>query len=649
MVMSAILLFSIQPMVAKTLLPIFGGTPAVWTVCMLFFQTILLLAYGYVWLLSSFKKNLRWRSIHTIILLLSVTALPVLFHPVSSEALPEWTILSNLILQVGLPLLVIGSTAPLLQFAYSQTQGKYAADPYFLYIASNCGSLTALLLYPWFIERLIGLQYQFYLWNIAYGLYVGCTLIILYGTRFNAFIIEPSRPDVVSWRTVCNWIFFSFIPCSLMLGVTLYSTTDMAATPLFWVLPLALYLISFILAFRSKPLIANKVLVGGAVFFILTSLLGCIFGVGQIPAWEIIAFNLLGFFVQALLCHRQLYAQRPATQSLTLFYFCLSIGGVLAGVFNGLIAPHCFNQVYEYPLALLLSIVAIPMPKKIKTWSLPLLISGGSLLFVGVIYWQSADVLVQTRSFYAVNKVENKNGIHVFFSQSTVHGLQDMSEQKPLSGFRSYYGAVQPVVESLKVQFPSMSITLMGLGMGTMLCQFRETDTVRAIEIDQQVIDIAKNNTLFTYLRDCPPAVEIIKDDGRLAVSRLVNGSQQLIILDAFNSDAVPMHLLTNEAFSLYKTKLSKKGLILVNLSNRHLQFLPVINALGHSLDLLTLHLVHKGDAKLGQLDSEWALLTANEALAFSIMQASNWQFVAGGKEIVWTDDYSNIIPLFRS
>jgi len=686
-------LFSIQPMVAKTLLPVYGGTPAVWTVCMLFFQLVLLFSYGYVWLLSAFKKSVIWRSTHGLLLLLSLSALPLLFHPFVMDKLPEWSILQNLLMQLGLPLLVIGASAPLLQLAYSQTKEKGASDPYFLYAASNLGSLLSLLVYPWAVERFIGLTYQFHLWSIGYIIYLLLLFPVLLLIHYKPLEQKASLNDAWPWREMLYWVFLSFIPCSMMLGVTLYITTDIAATPLFWVVPLALYLLTFVLTFTGKPLISHAWVVRNAVFFLVFTILGFILNASQVRAWQLILFNLLSFFVLALLCHGQLYLKRPKPQLLTLFYFCLALGGVLAGVFNGIVAPHWFNQVYEYPLAILLSLFVLPRSYSSRDWWVPLLVLGlllihyylpnmhvpggfssmqimAILALTIIVVWQQSKVglflslsvlfvfifspllqenhiLLQERSFYGVKQVLDKQGTHVFISQSTVHGLQPAGEQNPY-GFTSYYGAIKPVVAAMQQEFSSLPVTIMGLGVGTMLCQYRETDRIKIIEIDNQVIELAKNPQLFTYLKNCLPKVEIIKNDGRLALAQLADNSQKLLVLDAFNSDSIPVHLMTLEAFTLYKQKITEDGAVLVNLSNRHLQLLPVLNAIGRSLDLMVFFVAHKGDAKLGQFDSEWALLTSNQDLAFKVMNNSNWRFDASNDQFLWTDDYSNLIPLLK-
>ncbi|WP_182393604.1 fused MFS/spermidine synthase [Legionella sp. PC997] len=689
--LSAILLFSIQPMVAKSLLPVYGGTPAVWTICMLFFQMLLLFAYGYAVVLGLFNKPIIWRAIHSFLILLSFIALPLVFRPLIIDKSPEWSILSNLLTQLGLPLLIIGASAPLLQFAYSQTQERNAADPYFLYAASNLGSLLSLILYPWAIERFIGLKNQFYLWSIGYGIYVVLLFFILYANRYQSLKKQNNFFTLWPWQSLLNWIFLSFVPCSLMLGVTLYITTDIAATPLFWVLPLALYLLTFVLAFTNKPLISFPWIVRNSIFFLIFPIIGFILNAGQINIWQSIFFHLLNFFILSLLCHRQLFLDRPKPQLLTLFYFCLALGGVLAGVFNGILAPHWFNGIYEYPLAILLSLFALPQLPKKNGWWVPIAVliilllhyclsgihwPGGFssfqicalLALIIIVVWQKSKsslivsllilfgfiflpfsqtetMLIQARNFYGIKKVIDKQGTHVLVSQSTVHGLQVLGE-KP-KGMSTYYGAINPVVVAMQQQNSSLTVTIIGLGIGTMLCQFRKEDRIKVIEIDEQVINVAKNPKLFTYLRDCS-GVTIIKNDGRLALEQLPAHSQNLVIVDAFNSDAIPIHLLTLEAFKLYQQKITKDGGILIHLSNRHLQLLPVINAAGKLLQLRVLYVHNKGALALNQFDSEWALLTANDHLAFQMVKETNWQFFTSDKQFLWTDDYSNIIPLLK-
>lgn len=690
--LGAFLLFSIQPMAAKVLLPIYGGTPAIWTVCMLFFQCILLLAYAYVTLFPLINRARWWLVLHTGLIVLSLLVMPILFQPQLWFNQPEQNILYNLLTQLGLPLLVVGSSAPLLQFLYSQTTNKKASDPYFLYSASNVGSLIALLAYPWLIEQYIGLATQFRLWNILYLVYSAILLSLMLLFKYKPLNKSINHSKTWSRTSIATWLFLSFVPCSLMLGVTLFITTDIAATPLFWVIPLILYLLTFILAFRTKPLITSFWINNNALIFLIFIFLGFIIGPNQIKAWELTLIHLAGFFVIALMCHTKLYESRPPTQHLTLFYFCLALGGVLAGIFNGIIAPNVLNQVYEYPIAIALSLFAFSNIKSKKGWWMfPLIL----VLFIAAYYtprfsWYTlsslqitaligtaftfighknkadliislsllllfiflfppgeGETLLQKRNFYGVKRVANKDELHLLIHQTTAHGFQYMKDKKPFSGDSSYYGAVKKISSLMQQTEDKLTVTVVGLGAGTLLCQFRSDDTLNVVEIDPQVIDLAKDNSLFTYLRDCLPQQTLLNKDGRMAIAELPDASQDIIILDAFTSDAIPVHLMTLEAFRLYQQKLTPNGIILVNLSNRHLNVLPVMNAIGRSLDLMVFYINHQGEASKGQFDSKWAILTSNESLARPV-QKLGWHFVSDDTQFLWTDDYSNIIPLLR-
>lgn len=689
--LSASLLFIIQPMVAKILLPVYGGTPSVWTICVLFFQAILLIAYAYAWLLSRVSNPSRWRMLHSVICILSLGMMPLFFKPVFGDGIPEIGILKNLFLQLGLPLLVIGTSAPLLQSTFSRTRDLRAQDPYFLYVASNMGSLLALLSYPWIIERFSGISSQFYAWNIIYLVYLGLLFILLYKTNDKSAVPRNIKPLAVAWKTKMVWVFLSFIPCSLMLGVTFYISTDVAATPIFWVLPLALYLLSFIVVFAEKPIISQAWVSRYVLWSLALPILSFILGVGQMNTILFIVGHLVGFFMIALLCHGKLVLQRPDAEQLSQFYFCIALGGVLAGLFNGLFAPNVFQVAYEYPIVILLAVLCFPNHKEpagaplITLFVVGLLIGdyyvskglGGSgiksqhilsVVALGLIFiwpghrshlflrlfvllmfalspWlKSTEILAQKRNFYGVKQVFSQSGAHVLMSQNTLHGYQ-MQGEKPTDGARAYYAPVLPVVQWLQTTTPSLHAMVLGLGTGILACQFRKNDQFTMVEIDAQVIDIARDTHLFTYLRDCPPITRVIKEDGRLAVAKVSNESLDLLVMDAFNSDAIPVHLLTLDAFKIYKQKLQPNGAILVNISNRYLRVLPILTGIGRELDMIVLNLQQPANHRLGQLQSEWVLLTSNESLTQQLLSQSAWRFVAGSEMALWTDDYSNLIP----
>lgn len=643
--LSASLLFVIQPMVAKILLPVYGGTPAVWTVCMLFFQVLLLIAYGYAWIISRFGGTRIWRFIHLGVGVCSLMALPLTLTPDASTGVPEYWILKNLILQLGLPLFVIAASAPLLQHAFSQTPGKQAADPYFLYAASNVGSLLALISYPSLIERFSRISQQWLVWNIMYAVYIGllCWILLLFSKQ--ALVRVRERQIIIPIRRGLLWVGLSFIPCSLMLGVTLYISTDIAATPLFWIVPLALYLLSFIITFAQKPWISHAVIKRYGLFILVLPLLCFILGPNRMPVWQMILAHISSFFVLALLCHGELVRTRPPADHLTMFYFCMALGGALAGLFNGLLAPRLFNQVYEYPLVMFLAILmCIQIPKMRLAF-----LSVSGLTLACVLFWQTPlNILTQQRNFYGIKQVFSRSGAHVLMSQNTVHGFQVFNDNNPMDGSRAYYGAVLPVVQSLQALHRPLHAMVLGLGTGVMACQFHADDKLTLVEIDEQVIDIAKNPHLFTYLQDCPPTMHVIQDDGRLAVAHARDESYELLVMDVFNADAIPVHLLTLEAFALYQKKITPDGVILVNISNRHVRMLPVLTAAGRALDMIVLHKQQPGNNRLGQLAAEWVLLTTNETIVSHLMTESGWRFVTDSEARLWTNDYSNLVPLLK-
>lgn len=639
------LLFVIQPMTAKRLLPIFGGTPAVWTICMLFFQCSLVIAYGYAWWLSRLKNHQLWRVIHVLLCIIAFFLLPTAFP--SSEINLEQPILSiikTLLLDLGLPIIVISASAPLLQYAYSHTKFTKANDPYFLYVASNIGSFLALICFPFLMERLFESNFHFQFWSLLYQYYIVGVVVLLSVIPFyksNSSHYQVST-NSIPWKTIGYWIILSFVPCSLMLGVTFYISTDIAATPLLWIIPLSLYLAAFTFAFLNKPLFCLKTIENVTLFLLILIISSFTFRSSQIPAWVTILIHNGTLFVLCLWCITKLAANRPDAYHLTTFYLSIAIGGVLAGLWNGIIAPNLFSYAYEYPITVFILLFFI-QKKKIRILYMLMLIMSSYLL------WNHfQNTLYQQRNFYGIKRVFSQNKTHYLMNQTTLHGFQIQTKSQKTNADIAYYGPITPIIKQLDRRNPSLNATILGLGTGTLLCQFQPSDKVNMIEIDSQVIQIAANTKLFSYLRDCKAKVNIIHNDGRLAFANMKDHSQNLLILDAFSSDAIPVHLLTLEAFQLYQQKLTKDGTILINASNRHIQILPVITAIAHQLNFILLYKKHAGNPALGQLASQWILLTTNESTAFNLMEKEQWSFSPVQKTLLWTDNYSNLLPLIK-
>jgi hypothetical protein len=691
---SAFLLFVIQPMVAKALLPVYGGSPGVWTICVLFFQLTLWLAYGYSWLISRIKRPFLWRGLHLVLIAVSFSAIPVLMEYLSPNQNPEQAILLSLIKQLLLPLLIIASSAPLIQYAYSQTSLKQASDPYFLYIASNSGSILALLLYPWIIERYSYLGTQFIGWNVGYILYFVLLSICLFAfPKQQTTKIATNPNSAIAWKKPLYWVVLSFIPCSLMLGVTFYVSSEIAVTPLLWSIPLALYLLSFILTFHSKSWVKHvnlhRYLILAAFFPLIVILGGPIIFKG----WQLILFHYLSFFTIAIYCHNLLYQNRPPTHQLTLFYFCLASGGLLAGLFNGLFAAHFFSDTYEYPLVLILMFAFINLKAKRYDWLCLIMVAlfftlsyiarsyydyqwvsnhrlTSLILLASLFIWQPRRLymilcllmitlfsltnpthgnltLAKKRNFFGVKSVVQSGDMHILFNHTTVHGFEVMSLNKQ-NGQQSYYGGLAPIIHLYHQQYGPINASIIGLGTGMMTCQFDKDDQLTLFEIDPQVLTLAKNTHYFTFLRDCAKDARIVLGDGRLKIKQLQPFNQDMILLDAFSSDAIPTHLLTLEAIQQYLSMLSKHGILLVHISNRHLNLLPVLSAIGRRLDLIVLHQQHPGDIKQYQLSSEWVLLTSNESFAQQLLSAPHWRFVASPGHVLWQDNFSSVISVLK-
>lgn len=478
--------------------------------------------------------------------------------------------------------------------------------------------------YPFIIERFLKLQNQYIYWNIGYLILMVLLCIVFYIQHFKVnnnkdLSLDSENHLKFKWFHLLYWIFLSFIPCSLMLGVISYISTDIASIPLFWVIPLSMYLITFIIIFRKKDLISYEFLSKNTTYLLILPLLSIILPAKSFPLLITLFAHLLNFFVLSLICHQTLYHFRPHPKYLTIFYLAISFGGFLASIFNGLIAPNYFNYNYEYFIAMILALFALPkIIKKSDGWvtyivMVVLLLApktntfdNNHIAFIAVLFlifllhkkrtsfivslsflcifglktylFKNDEILDIQRNFYGMKKVSQKNQFHLLINQSTLHGFQDMMNHHP-KGETSYYGVIAPLLKTMTSQIHPMTTTIIGLGTGSMLCQFNPDNIVHMVEIDEQVINIAQNPRFFTYLQKCPAQIDIQQQDGRLFVQSLPDHSQDLIVIDAFSSDAIPVHLLTLEAFKTYQQKLRPQGGILIHITNRHLNLGPVIYA----------------------------------------------------------------------
>ncbi len=723
--LSAALLFFVQPMVAKMILPFLGGSPAVWNTCLFFFQTFLLLGYLYAHFGSSWLGVRQHMILHLVIAVAALYFLPVTIPSLwleSSDYTPVNLVLWVLLVSVGFPFFVLSASAPLLQKWFSSTGHADARDPYFLYAASNAGSLLGLLFYPLLLESRLNLTEQSRLWLYIYVGFLAVTFACGMALRGLAasgkhrltlndasdVTIETRKPTL--GRRV-RWIVLSFAPSSLLLGVTTYVTTDLASVPLLWVLPLSLYLISFIVAFRRDSWGSSPFFVKRQGFLLLAAAI-TFFAQATEPAVILLPLHLLTFFVTGLVCHTELAKDRPATKYLTEYYLWISFGGLLGGFFNGFLAPVIFSSVQEYPLAMMAAALVRPRlePKSDKSafdfrdvlwpailflivfalvwWTrghpllsayvTHILIFGVSALIglsfaprplrfalgIGAIMLATSsyngpfgDLLFTERSFFGVYRAmrDSGNKFHLIFHGTTLHGAQSVDPGKRLQPISYFHrtGPAGQVFDRLTAGGFDKPVAIVGLGAGALACYGKPGQVFTFYEIDPLVERIARNTNLFTYLKDCSPQTSVTIGDARVTLARAPNGFYGMFILDAFSGDSIPIHLLTLEAVELYLSKLVPDGVLLFHISNRYMDLTGVVERVAAKLKLTALA---QNDAQLsdgeiaeGKQPSNWVIMTRQKEMLRAFQADSRWKPLLNNHPgEVWTDNYSNILQVLR-
>jgi len=719
--LSAGLMFLIQPMFAKFILPLFGSTPAVWNSAMLFFQSTLLAGYLY-----AHESTRRLGVRRNAVLHLGVLLVPLLVLPV---ALPEgWTppvegnpvpwLLGLLAVAIGLPFFVVSTTAPLLQRWLAATSHPAAADPYFLYRASNLGSVLGLLGYPLVMEPSLRLAEQGRVWSVGYVLFavlvLACVAVVwrLPPAAASAAESEPPPPSPPGAHTQpslvrrLRWVGLAFVPSSLMLGVTETLTTEIAPIPLFWAMPLSLYLISFIVVFapgaRAHTVHRWMVLALPGVVLLLSSL---VLLEVRGPLWLVVPLHLAGFFVAAMVCHGELARDRPPARALTEFYLLISLGGALGGVFNAIVAPALFDSLAEYPLAIVLAALCLPKrsprvpPGPYARWldvALPVAIGatvalvlalaglvgddarltagtlafgvvagialnfvrrplrfgltvGAILLAVALAAGTEERELYQGRSFFGVYRVTASEGgdLRRLVRGSAIQGAQDLSParvRRPIG----YYHPSTPIGRVLTAVPGSLTdrVAIIGLGTGSIACYSKPGERWTFYEIDPNVERIARDPRLFTYLGVCAGELDVVLGDARLSLVRAANRSYGLIVADAFSSDAPPVHLLTREALALYRSKLRERGILAFNLTNNFLDLEPVLGSLARDAGLACIAQEDRlsGNDGTPQTDpSDWVLMATHEQDLRAVSDRG-WHGCRHSQGAVWTDDFSNLL-----
>ncbi|MDO8533861.1 MAG: fused MFS/spermidine synthase, partial [Xanthobacteraceae bacterium] len=709
--------FAVQPLFTKMVLPKLGGSPAVWSVAMVFFQATLLAGYAYAHFLTRHLPGRQSVVVHVLVMLSATLALPLAIAtgwgrpPIEGEAL--WLI-GLFAVSIGLPFFALSANAPLLQAWFARTGHPSARDPYFLYAASNIGSFLALLSYPFVIEPLTRLGDQTRFWSILFygliALIAVCGVLLVRsknampsGTRAGA-----GRKAAPSARDAAIWMALAAVPSGLMIAVTAHISTDVAAAPLLWVIPLALYLLTFVIVFQTKRVLPHSIFVKLQPFFIAALIAIIVFDLVKY-IFVILAVHILTFFVVAMVCHGELARRRPAAQHLTAFYLWMSAGGVIGGIFAGLISPYAFNWVAEYPLLIVLAVLcrpglAMPGGRYANLFWLAALAVAGLLLVPRIAYGYefattayngivlvllavsilfSRDTLIFTviialtfmfiriydsdskgvtslRSFFGVNKIfESANGEYrVLMHGTTIHGAQRIRNDKgnPVTGRPeplTYYHVNSGIGQAIKAvrarKRGPIRIAAVGLGTGSIACLSQAGDMLHYYEIDRTVVRISRDENRFTFLSSCAPNASIILGDARLTLADAPDNRYDIIIVDAFSSDAIPIHLLTREAMEIYLRKIDRRGLVVIHVSNRHLELASVVAGIAQANAAVTR--VNRGENDQDVDDDQYKFSATVTAVArtdadFGTLAASpDWAVEAPDPgQRAWTDDYSNII-----
>lgn len=722
LLLSATLLFSVQPMFSKMILPMLGGTPQVWNTAMLFFQACLLGGYGYAHLTSRFLKPQIQAILHIALLLIFTIILPLAIPAGWEPSLqndPTFWQLSVMAMVVGGPFLVVSGSAPMLQHWFASSGHKDAENPYFLYGASNLGSMAALFCYPTIIEPLFGLDEQSKLWMYGYfGLIILTNLCVILIWKNAKSLHSKSNTEIkistkITSKQRLKWIALSFVPSSLMLGVTTYITTDIATVPLFWIIPFALYVSTFIIVFARRQILSEKnimLLCGLAVVFLSFQMIAFKDALIFTPL-ILVAIHVTVFFIIALACHFDLAQSKPSSEHLTEFYFFMSLGGVMGGFFNAIIAPNFFILPIEYALVLAIAMIlrysttqtGLYELKKINPafylWAIAIAImcySGFffidqkffvarlllSLITSSIMIYYIKDrwrfgiiasivmiispigmpismlntdkVLKRDRNFFGVHKIIETDKERILVNGVTNHGTQP--KDPTFSKVRiSYYSSESPLTDIfnyLDQNKQPQVIGALGLGIGVMTCYSHPDRYFQYFEIDKDIADIAENPKYFTYLSGCGSKYDIVIGDGRLEIAKQADKKYDAIVIDVFSSDNIPVHIMTADAIKMYMRKIKENGIIVFHISNRYLDLEPVFTEIGRTLEIplygkITYKSTPIGDTGINSYQTHFVAFTHSPEI-ISYLEKSGWTPGFTRNNVrAWTDTYSNIVSVF--
>ena len=708
------LLFLVQPMVARMALPRLGGAPNVWNSAMVVYQVLLLAGYGYAHALSRLSLR-RQAVVHLALLALGALTLPIALADLAPPS-PGWEVLwvpLLLLATIGPVFFVMSAQAPLMQRWYAADPN--AGEPWVLYAASNLGSFAGLIAYPLLAEPLLSIRAQSVAWSLGYGvlfLFVALSAWSRWQAPALARTQAEEPAETIGARRILTWLSLSAVPSGLLLSTTTHLTTDVFAMPLLWVIPLGLYLLSFVVAFSDRRGLAQ------AVTLVAPALMLFAGGYAMISAtagtMTVAVGTLALLFVVAVALHGRMYDSRPGASQLTLFYWVMSAGGALGGVFTALVAPQVFDWVWEHPTLILAAAALLPLPERLDWTRLGGLDPAMSRIALGVLIvaavffsgqllalvndrdhalvqlflvlllttigllllpwrWTYVGLLLmmmvaqgglstiqqtlagyRTRSYFGIytvydNQVEQTR---LLVHGTTLHGKQSLEPGRRLEP-TTYYGDTSGIGLALD-QAPAMfgphaKVGVVGLGTGTLACRHKPGQAWTFFEIDPAVVRFSQDGT-FSFLKTCAPDARIVVGDARLELARARPGSFDVLAIDAFSSDAIPLHLLTDEAVAVYERALSPQGLLMIHVSNNYIELEPVLAAIAARHRL---HALVRLDAPSGELTvaSSWVALTRDAAKLAAVKAGSRkleWRAIEPAQGEAWTDDHASVLPYIR-
>jgi hypothetical protein len=675
--LSAVLLFEVQPIISKYILPWFGGSPAVWTTCMVFFQTMLFGGYAYAHVSERYLRPVVQAAVHIALICGALALLPIIPDASWKAAVdtgPTWRILCLLSVAVGLPYFVLAATGPLVQAWFCRSlDGR---SPYRLYALSNFGSLVALLGYPFYVEPRFAVGQQASLWSQGFWVFaaLGVTAAVtaaMAGRRLAPRSAAQGERDEssVCWQQRLAWLAFPALASMMLLATTNHVCQDVAVMPFLWVAPLSLYLLSFIICFdhprwywRQAFALAAVVSLGAVTLLdqLITGGSGLSFTFTQE-----LALHFTALFCLCMVCHGELFRLRPDPKHLTSFYLMISAGGALGGMLVSLVAPHVFSSYAEWRLGLIMGcllgvwVLFSEQPQSFIHRRFVPLAGALLILFAGmnaVPRYKAAagrELYRSARNFYGVISVVERNTeipehhVRRFYSGRIVHGLQFASPHKRLEP-TAYFGRTTGVGQALTAlkSKPQWRVGVVGLGIGTLAAYSEPGSYFRFYEINADVERFAKD--YFSYLSDCRGKCDVVLGDGRLSLESESPQRFDLLVLDAFSGDAVPTHLLTEQAFEIYRKHLNPGSTVAVNISNRYLDLSGVVAGLADRFGFELRRVKSAGDPVAGFFPADWIVLATRSGGVPQSLTAGGASEPVTAPHVLWTDDHSNLFEILK-